>query len=101
MLKLKSIRRVTVYADGSLEPILLQKFLDLGSNGYTITPCHGKGEHDSVDDPFAKGSRVRIELLVKPEVALKILAYIDGPAFKHHAAAACMETVEVAETENY
>jgi hypothetical protein len=82
MSELKTIRRVTVYADGALEAILLKQFLAMGSTGYTISACRGKGEHDTVDDPLANVTRVRIELLVHPDEAEKILAYIDGPALK-------------------
>jgi hypothetical protein len=101
MLELKPIRRVTVYADGSLEAILLKQFLALGSNGYTISACRGKGEHDTVDDPFATVTRVRSELLVQPEVAEKILAYVDGAALKSLPVAACVETVQVVASEKY
>ena len=73
MIELKTISRVTVYADGALEATLLKQFLQMGSTGYTVTVCRGKGEHDTVDDPFASVTRVRIELLVQPEVAEEIL----------------------------
>ena len=101
MSELKTISRVTVYADGGLEAILLKQFLAMGSTGYTVMPCHGKGEHDTVDDPFAKVTRIRIELLVQPEVARKILTYVDSPALKSHPVAACMETVQVEASERY
>src|SRR4051812_239685 len=93
--ELKTIRRVTVYADGSLEAVLLNKFLAFGSTGYTVSPCRGRGEHDTVDDPFATVTRIRIELLVQPEVAEKILDFVDSPALKSHPVAACMESVQV------
>jgi Nitrogen regulatory protein P-II len=101
MIELKTICRVTVYADGALERTLLQQFLKLGSTGYTVTVCRGKGEHDTVDDPFATVTRVRIELLVQPEVAEKILKLVDSPQYKSHPLAACMETVQVAASERY
>lgn len=101
MSELKTIRRVTVYADGALESILLKQFLAMGSTGYTVTTCRGKGEHDTVDDPFATVTRVRIELLVQPEVAEKILHFVDGAALKSHPVAACMETVQVVASERY
>jgi hypothetical protein len=64
MAELKTISRVTVYADGALEKVLLKQFLAMGSNGYTVSSCRGKGECDTVDDPFATVTRVRIEQLV-------------------------------------
>ncbi len=97
----KTIRRVTVYADGSLEAVLLRQILKMGSTGYTVSACRGRGEHDTVDDPFATVTRVRIELLVQPDVADKILELVDAPQYKHHALAACMETVQVVASEHY
>ena len=99
--ELKTISRVTVYADGALEAVLLKQFLAMGSTGYTVMACRGKGEHDTVDDPFATITRVRIELLVQPEVARKILKYVDSPALKSHPVAACVETVQVESSERY
>jgi hypothetical protein len=101
MIELKTIRRVTVYADGSLEATLLKQFLKMGTTGYTVSVCRGKGEHDTVDDPFASVTRVRIELLVQPEVAEKILKLVDSPQYKNHPLAACMETVQVPASERY
>lgn len=99
--ELKTICRVTVYADATLETILLKQFLAMGSNGYTVLACRGKGEHDTVADPFATVTRIRIELLVQPEVGQKILAYVDSPALKSHPVAACMESVQVVASERY
>ena len=73
----------------------------MGSTGYTVSVCRGKGEHDTVDDPFANVTRVRIELLVQPELAEKIIQLVDSPQFKSHPLAACLETVQVAASERY
>jgi hypothetical protein len=101
MIELKTISRVTVYADGALEGTLLKQFLKMGATGYTVTVCRGKGEHDTVDDPFTSVARVRIELLVQPELAEKMLKLVDSPQYKSHPLAACMETVQVAASERY
>ena len=101
MIELKTISRVTVYADGALEATLLRQFLKMGATGYTVSDCRGKGEHDTVDDPFANVTRVRIELLVQPEVAEKMLKLVDSPQYKSHPLAACMETVQVVAGERY
>jgi hypothetical protein len=101
MSELKTISRVTVYADGALESRLLEQFLAMGSSGYTVSDCRGRGEHDTVDDPFAVMTRVRIELLVQPEVAAKILHYVDSPGLKSHPVSACVESVQVVATERY
>ncbi len=100
MSQLQTIRRVTVYADAALEETLLAKFTALGSNGYTVVDCRGKGEHSVVTTTFSEVSHVRIELLVQPAVAEKILDYLAG----HHrgrAVAACVESVEVPAYERF
>ena len=101
MIELKTISRVTVYANRALEATLLQQFLKMGSTGYTVSVCRGKGEHDTVNDPFANVTRVRIELLVQPEVAEKILRLVNSPQYKSHPLAACLETVQVVSSERY
>ena len=101
MSTLQSIRRVTIYAAQSLETNLIEQILKLGSKGYTITDARGMGEHASHHDPFARSSQVRIELLVQPQVAEKIMEYARGMANNHQAVAACVEDVEVCTPEHF
>lgn len=101
MSDLQTIRRVTVYADAVLEPTLIETFLKLGSTGYTVVSCRGKGEHATISDPFAATTQVRIELLVQPAVAEKILAHLQSGQFTSRAVAACVETVQVAAGERF
>ena len=91
MSALKTIRRITVYAAEGLEKNLIEHFIQLGSKGYTITEARGMGEHASLDDPFARSTQVRIELLVQPEMAEMIMEYIRGMTDKHLPVAACVE----------
>jgi hypothetical protein len=101
MSQLQTIRRVTVYAEATLEEPLLARFTELGSKGYTVVTCHGKGEHALVNDPFTAITQVRIELLVQPAVAEKILEYLTAGHFQSRAVAACVETVQVAASERF
>jgi Nitrogen regulatory protein P-II len=101
MSELQTIRRVTVYADGVLESILVEQAMKLGSKGYTVMNCRGKGKHEILDDPLTGVSSVRIEFLVRPEVADKIMQYIDLPQFRLRAVAASMETVQVPASEEF
>jgi hypothetical protein len=99
MSELQTIRRVTVYADSSLESIMIENFLALGANGYTLMECRGKGKHELVEDFLSGNTRSRIELLVQPPVADKIMTYLGSVQFHHHAVTACMETVQVGPNE--
>jgi hypothetical protein len=105
MLELVTIRRVTVYADYGLEANLIPHFLSLGANGYTITPCRGKGEHGEHSAPIAPlsstTSHVRIELIVQPDVALKIMMFLQANYLKSRSVAACIEEVQVAKGERF
>jgi hypothetical protein len=101
MLEMKPIRRITIYASGALEHELITQSLALGSTGYTVTECRGKGEHRVVEDPLGPPNFVRIELLVQPAVAEKIMGYLQVNHLQSQAVAACVETVEVVKTEKF
>ena len=92
---LETIRRITVYAAEGLEKPLVASFIQLGAKGYTITECRGLGEHKAVDDPLAKSTHVRIELLVNPQVGEKIMEYLRKQDDRHLAVSACEESVLV------
>jgi len=102
MNKLAEIRRVTVVTDVVLERMLLDEFTKLGAKGYTCMDCHGKGRHNVVEgvDPFS-AALVRIELLVQPDVAQKIIDYLRREVFTNYACTACIETVEVASNHQF
>lgn len=101
MIPLQEIRRITVYTDSALEQPLLEKFLEMGAQGYSTVECRGKGKHEIIADPYGGHERVRIELLVQPAVAEKILTYVSRPEFKRRAIAATLETVHVPASDVY
>jgi hypothetical protein len=103
MVQLKTIKRVTIYADLALEQSVIRQCLSLGAHGYTIVECRGgKGVHDVLEDPFSgQASRISIELLVDPEVAEKIVAFFSSERFDKYAILVCMENVQVATREHY
>jgi hypothetical protein len=101
--KLKTISRVTVFAEGVLEQTILQLCLKLGAHGYTVLDCRGgKGEHALVEKLFdSTPERVRIELLVEPDVAEKIMTLLASDQFIRRPVLACLETVQVMEGVHY
>jgi hypothetical protein len=101
MTELFPIRRITVYAAQALEKPLIEQFLKLGSKGYTVTEARGEGAHRSLEDPFAKSTHVRIELLVREEVADKIMHYIAGLNKQNRAVVACVESVSVVAPDHF
>jgi hypothetical protein len=96
MAEFQTIRRVTVYAETAMEPMLTRALMDMGARGYTVTSGRGMGRHETLEDPlFDNMNRVRIEMMVQPKAAEEILQWIASPTFSRRSVAACMETVEV------
>jgi hypothetical protein len=95
------IARLVVIADTALEKILLTEFLKLGAKGYNCSYCFGKGRHETLEDPYTGRSRVRIEVLTKPEVAKNILEYVHRKQFGSYPVAAFLDTVEVDQRDNF
>jgi nitrogen regulatory protein PII len=101
MTNLVPVQRITIIADSVLTTTLLENLLQLGSNGYSYTECHGKGKHEDLPDPYTGISRVRIEVLVQPDVAKNIMDYLYSEDLRHYALVACVETVEVSTHETF
>ena len=65
------------------------------ARGYNCVYCFGKGRHEVLEDPFTGRSRVRIEVLVREEVAESIMDFVHEPQFGPYPITAFMDTVEV------
>ena len=101
MSQLQSIRRVTIYSAGGDEAALIDEMLHLGAKGYTVMECRGHGVHGVVDDPLRSSSQHKIEFLVRPEVAAKIMDHLHDHHLKHEAVTATLETVEASTNESF
>lgn len=95
MIPLEELRRITVYADSALEEQLLEHFVQMGAKGYTVVECRGKGKHAIVEDMFHPMKEVRIEVIVQPEVAERIMEYLGQAYFHNRAVLGALETVRV------
>ncbi len=89
------VSRVVVVADTALETILLTEFLKLGAKGYNCSYCFGKGRHETLEDPYTGRSRIRIEVLTRPDVATAIMDFVHRKPFGSYPIAAFRDTVEV------
>lgn len=94
-----SLKLVTIIAEAVLEERLVRALLSLGAKGYTLSEVRGSG---------ARGVRageldvnVKIEAVVSPEVADRILAHLAERYFAHYAVIAYVETVAVVRGEKY
>jgi nitrogen regulatory protein P-II 2 len=98
MAKLTAVRRITIVVDGTFEKQVLKAIADLGAQGYSLMECRGKGGHVLHDDIWFL-SRVRIETIVQPDVAEKIVEHLDQ---QHHLAmTVCVENVDVVSPEKF
>lgn len=88
------LKRVTIIAEAVLEERLLDDLRELGARGYTITEARGEGTR-GVRASEWEGKSVKIETLVSPEVADRLLERLAERYFEHYAVVGYLETVEV------
>lgn len=79
----KSAILVTIVAERLLRDRLTAKIRDLGAKGFTLTEVQGQGSRGWQAHEF-EGPSVKIETLVREEVAEKIVEAV-AKYFEHHA----------------
>jgi hypothetical protein len=84
-----------IIADTAIESPILEHVMNSGARGYNCIYCFGKGRHETLEDPFTGRSRVRIEVLVRDDVAVAIMKFVHEPQFGPYPIHAFMDTVEV------
>ncbi len=99
--KMHSIFRITVYADGSLENRLLEKFLELGAKGYTVVDGRGVGTRRIVQNPLGRTEVSRIELLVHRDVGQRIINYLNRDIIQKQPVTVCVDEVKVIRDEHF
>jgi len=92
---------VTVVASKELETELTERFVALGASGYTATACRGVGRSTLADGSDVNISQVRLETIVQPDVADRILDYLRSDITPAHRVAVYTETVEVLRQDNF
>lgn len=97
---LVALKLVTIIAEGFLEEKLVREIKKLGAKGYTITPARGEGSR-GVRASEWEGSNIRLETVVSPAVAERILNHLAETYFANYAVIAYVETVEVVRGEKY
>jgi MFS superfamily sulfate permease-like transporter len=100
-LAITRLTRVTVVASKELETELTERFVALGASGYTATECHGVGRSTLTDGSDVNISQVRLETIVQPDVADRILDYLRSDITPAHRVAVYTETVEVLRQDNF
>jgi nitrogen regulatory protein PII len=98
--KTVTLKRVTVIAEAVLEERLIRELKELGAKGYTVSQVRGEGSRGVRASDF-EGQNIRLESIVSPEVAERILAQLAERYFTHYAVIAYVDTVEVVRGEKY
>lgn len=97
---LVSLKLVTIIAEGFLEEKLVRDIKRLGAKGYTITDARGEGSR-GVRASEWEGSNIRLETIVSPAVAERILNHLAEVYFSNYAVIAFVENVEVVRGDKY
>ncbi|MDX2003947.1 MAG: transcriptional regulator [Meiothermus sp.] len=97
---LVSLKLVTIIAEGFLEDKLIREVRRLGAKGYTVTPARGEGSR-GVRASEWEGGNIRLECIVSPEVAEKIVKRLAEVYFTNFAVIAYLESVEVVRGDKY
>ncbi|MGC9451641.1 MAG: P-II family nitrogen regulator [Oceanipulchritudo sp.] len=99
-MKTQMMKRVTVIAESVIQHQLEEDILNLGASGYTSTEADGRGSR-GVRASEWEGKNVKIETVVRPEVAEKLLDHLARHYFEHFAVIAYAHDVEVVRGDKY
>lgn len=99
-MNLVPMKRVTIVAESLLTERLQEDVLRLGASGYTSTLAEGRGSR-GVRASEWEGRNVKIEILVTPEIADRILQHLSEAYFENYAVIAYAHDVEVVRGEKY
>lgn len=95
-----SMKLVTLVAESVLADRLAIELRRLGATGWTLTEARGDGSRGIRSGPLP-GENVRLESVVEPEVAERILATLARDYFPHFALVAWVTDVQVVRGEKY
>ena len=99
-LKTVTLKRVTIIAEAVVERQLLEELSELGASGYTVVKAEGRGSR-GVRASDWEGRNIKVETIVRPAVAEKILDRLAKYYFTHFAVIAYVDEVEVVRGEKY
>lgn len=95
-----TLKLVTLVAERILEEQLVEEIIRLGAKGYTLTDASGRGSR-GVRAHEWEGPDVKIEAVVSPEVAERIVNHVAGRYFEHYAVIVYLQSVEVVRGDKY
>ncbi len=99
-LELHGLQLVTIVAETVLRDRITRRLQDLGATGFTVTESQGRGSR-GLRTGDVPGQGVRIETLVTPEVAVRILGMVAERYFADYAVIAWVTEVQVVRGDKY
>ena len=94
------LKMVVIVAEPVLESRLVTELRELGASGCTIVEGRGEGSrHAHATD--LPGANVRIETIVRPDVADRIMEHVSAEYFAHWSFIAYVVDVSVARSAKY
>lgn len=99
-MKTTLLKRVTLVAEAVLADRIFEDIIRLGATGYTVTEAEGRGSR-GVRASDWEGKNIKVETLVKPEVADKILECLAAKYFEHFVVVVYAHDVEVVRGDKY
>jgi nitrogen regulatory protein P-II 2 len=94
------LKMVVIVAEPVLESRLVSELRALGATGCTVVDGRGEGSrHAHATD--VPGANVRIEAIVPPEVADRIMDHVSAQYFTHYSFIAYLVDVAVARGTKY
>jgi nitrogen regulatory protein PII len=95
-----SLKLVTIVAERLFREQVTEELRKLGAKGFTVTDAEGKGSR-GIHASEWEGRNVRIETVVAPEVADRIVEHVAERYFEHYAVIVWVQSVEVVRGEKY
>jgi nitrogen regulatory protein P-II 2 len=99
-MELVARKLLTIVVESALESRLIGDLSHSGITGYTVTMAHGAGVRAQREGDL-QGGNVKVECVLKPDVAETIFGLLHRDYFPHYACVAWLSDVSVARGENY
>ncbi len=96
-----ALKLVTIIAEPALEHRLTSEIKELGASGFSVTEGRGEGSRGGSRGVDVPGSHVRLEALVPPEVAERIVEHVARHYFADYSLIAYTTDVEVVRTRKF
>jgi nitrogen regulatory protein P-II 2 len=95
-----SLKIVTIVAERVLRDRILKEIRELGARGFTLTDTSGEGSR-GVRASEWEGLSVKIETIVGPELAERIVAHVAETYFRHFAVIVYVQPADVVRKDKY